>query len=336
MMKNIVFSNLIKIFKFLLIFILFPLISIKICPFIDNILINYCDFDLSNFYHKNNNDDLNLSSSSPSSTMSSNNSLLLVEKSTENNEEYYKVKINKQVVDSVSNTIIEGAKIGIKTALPNTASVTAGGAVGATALKVSSGLPLPSRLAFVGLSTAVAAAGAKLGLSAADGLTNNADKIKEIVENNIKNSKHSNIDIGRIPSPDIDDSFIFSVLEKNDIISESSPIEILLTSIFGFNVLILILNIIILINIFNRYVVKFNLELVSYLVDKYVPLNYRDRIKNYLTKGTNYNNNFLFYFFIFNCIILIIFLIINIYLSAELLVRIDEYCKIYIEFYSKK
>jgi hypothetical protein len=259
MMKNESVIKNIKIIKFILIFILFPFISVNIFPFLDSFIINYCEFDLSNFYQKNNTDDLNLSSSTPPSSISSENNLLLEAKSTDNNKEYYNFTINKQVADSISNTIIEGAKIGFNTVLPNAASLTAAGAVGVTALKVSSGLPLPSRLAFVGLSTTVAAAGTKLGLDAADGLTNNAHKIKDIVENSIKNSKHSNTDLEKIPSPDIDNSFIFSILENNEIINESNLIEILLTSISGFNVLILILIIIILINIFNRYVVKFNL-----------------------------------------------------------------------------
>jgi hypothetical protein len=258
-MTNKSVISLIKVIKFLLILIIFPFIAIKVFPFLDSFIINYFDFDFSIFSHKNNNNDLNLSPSTPPSSISSENNLILEAQRPNNNDKYYNFKINKQVADSISNTIIEGAKLSFNTVLPNAASLTAAGAVGVTALKMSSGLPLPSRLAFVGLYTTVAAAGTKLGLAVADSLTNNGQKIKDIMENSIKNSKHSNTDIEKIPSPDIDNSFIFSILERNEIINDSNFSEIFLTNIFGFNVLVLILSIIILIYIFNRNVVKLNL-----------------------------------------------------------------------------
>src|ERR1700721_3059137 len=223
-MTNKSVISLIKVIKFLLILIIFPFIAIKVFPFLDSFIINYFDFDFSIFSHKNNNNDLNLSPSTPPSSISSENNLILEAQRPNNNDKYYNFKINKQVADSISNTIIEGAKLSFNTVLPNAASLTA--------------------------------AGTKLGLAVADSLTNNGQKIKDIMENSIKNSKHSNTDIEKIPGPDIDNSFIFSILERNEIINDSNFSEIFLTNIFGFNVLVLILSIIILIYIFNRNVFK--------------------------------------------------------------------------------
>jgi hypothetical protein len=239
-LEYLIIINLINIFIFI------TFISINSLPFLEGIIINCNNFDLS--------------SSTPPFSEIMNNNLLLVEKFTENNEEYYKVRINKQVVGSISNTIIEGVKINIKTALPDIISIIAAGLLGASVLKISSEFPLLYRLAFVGLSTVLAAAMTKLILMSGDVLNINANTIVDIVENNIKNSKHSNVDIEIIPSPDTYDPFIFSVIENNKIITESSLIEILLTNTCEFDILILIL--IILINIFNSSIVKFILDII--------------------------------------------------------------------------
>jgi hypothetical protein len=88
-----------------------------------------------------------------------------------------------------------------------------------------------------------------------------------ILQKIVKGSKHSVSDSSRIPSPD--NSFINCCLEKGEL---SSPLEKIFYDQFVLNVFILILLIVLLIIIFNRFVLKSNLNFISSYFDKYMPI----------------------------------------------------------------
>jgi hypothetical protein len=58
--------------------------------------------------------------------------------------------------------------------------------------------------------------------------------------------------------------------------------------------------------------------------------------KNKIKKGINYNNRFIFIIFIIISIVLIIILLLNIFVSAELLTKIDDYVTVYNQIHSSK
>jgi hypothetical protein len=60
-----------------------------------------------------------------------------------------------------------------------------------------------------------------------------------------------------------------------------------------------------------------------------MPNKLNDKFKNMVNKGIDYNNKFIFIMFIINCILLIVISLINIFVSAELLIKIDDYVSVY-------
>ena len=129
--------------------------------------------------------------------------------------------------------------------------------------------------------------------------------------------------------------FINCVLERGDY-PNISPLEELLTYQLTLNVLIFISMILFLFIIFNKNILKYNLNFIRFLVknlDKYMLANKSTRatdwINNKFNKGIDINNRFLFIMFILNSIVLIIILFLNFYISAELFGNIDKYVTVY-------
>lgn len=133
-----------------------------------------------------------------------------------------------------------------------------------------------------------------------------------------------NIDPDQIPS--LDSDMIMCSLEKGDMLS---PLEEILRSQLTLNMLILTLVIVLLVLIFNRYVLVFNMKMINNFNDKYMPEKYKHIIKNYITKGIEFNNIFMFYMFIFNTIVIILLILLNIYVSYELSHNTDAYVQVY-------
>ena len=95
------------------------------------------------------------------------------------------------------------------------------------------------------------------------------------------------------------------------------------------NVVIFILVIMLLILIFNRFLLKSNLNLLLSLFDKYMPNKYNVLFKKYVNNSNLYNDRFLLIMFLFISIVLIYMIILNIIVSAELFVHTDNYIEVY-------
>ena len=140
-----------------------------------------------------------------------------------------------------------------------------------------------------------------------------------------ENSKFSDLDIDQMASPE---SFIInSPLEDGDLIR--SPLEQLLSYSYALNILIILLVFIFLFIIFNRYVLYNNLKFILNTIEKYMPTTIYLNLQKRISQGINYNNKFILIIFIFNSILLFILLIMNLYVTSELILNIDEYVKVY-------
>jgi hypothetical protein len=236
-----------------------------------------------------------------------------------NNEEFYNLKVRKDIVNSTLETVKKAVEITVKNTVPSLGAGAATGAATAAMVKSTQGIPPVQRLGLIGATAVVTSGATAFGLKAGSALAKNIN-----VSSIIENSRHADPDINRIPSPDLE-NIIQNPLE----IGDTSPLETILTSIFAFNVFILLLTIIILYLIFNRYILHFNLDLITSLFDKYMSHKINERFKSWLKKGTNYNNRFIFIMFIVNSIVLIFLILLNIIFTADLLVKIEDYVNVY-------
>lgn len=161
-----------------------------------------------------------------------------------------------------------------------------------------------------------AAAGTKVGVAVGESVAKNIQMAKAI-----KNSQHADPQLDRIPSPD--PNIINSPLE-NDI---TSPLQDLLLYSFILDILILILLIGILLIIFNRYIVKYNLTFINYIINKYMPIKIRNWFN--INNGIDFSNKFVLFIFIINTILLFFFVFLKLLISSTLLVNIDSYINVH-------
>jgi len=205
--------------------------------------------------------------------------------------EYYKFEIKKTIFDNAIKTAGEFSKTVLDKHAPNLGICAAAGSSTSAALKNSVGMPPLQRLAFVGGSSLVTTTGIKADIKIGDKLSNNFE-----IEKMIQNSPYANPPIDRPHSPDPNFTFINSPLEDN----VTSPLQELLLDTFFLDVVNCLLIIILLLIIFNRYIVKYNLNFINLIIinNKFVP----NFIKTILNKTTNtnidYNNKFMFFMFI--------------------------------------
>lgn len=136
----------------------------------------------------------------------------------------------------------EAVKWLMKKIVPNLGAGAAAGAAASAAVKATAGLPPHQRAVVVGATSFVTAGATKVGLEIGTSISKNLD-----ITESIKNSKHADPNIDRIPSPDIE---INSPLE-NEI---TSPLQDLFIYNFTLDLLILFLVLILLFIIFNRYI----------------------------------------------------------------------------------
>nr|YP_009348140.1 hypothetical protein [Hericium coralloides]APX41093.1 hypothetical protein [Hericium coralloides] len=91
----------------------------------------------------------------------------------------------------------------------------------------------------------------------------------------VQNSRYGFSDIDRIPSPD--QNMIPCPLEPGD---GEIPLETLLQVIYSYNILEIILFIILLFIIFNKYIYKININIITKFLYKYMPNKFTQWIKN--------------------------------------------------------
>jgi hypothetical protein len=201
------------------------------------------------------------------------------------------------------------------------------GTATAAMIKATNGLPPAQRATAIAGTALITAAATKIGLGIGGKVVKNTS---ETIIENIKNSKHGDPNINRIPSPGPDNTFIHSPLE------EQSPLEGLIIHQFELNILILLLIIILLILIFNRFILSSNLDFITSLVEKYIPNTFIAKyIKKFNITSRDYNNKFMFIMFIIISIVLIMMLLLNIFVSTEFILKLDQYVTVYNRIHNK-
>jgi len=239
--------------------------------------------------------------------------------------DFYRFEISKSLGDKIMSIGKDIILEGVNTIAPNFGVGAAASAAAVGVFKATSGVPLGQRMILLRATTTVIAIGSKVGLDLGTSISRNMD-----LTDAIKNSKHGNVDPDKIPSPDGDE--IRCPLEQGDMLS---PLEEILRSQLTLNILILILVIIFLILIFNRYVLKFNLNMITKFNDRYVADKYKYLIINYTSKGLDFNSKFIFIMFIINTIFILLLLLLNIYISLELSNNTENYVQVYNHLHNK-
>ena len=86
-----------------------------------------------------------------------------------NNKDYYEFKLRKDVVDKGLNTVAEVGKSAFgplrEKVLPHLGAGAAAGTASATAIKLTSGMPIVPRMLAVGVTAITVAAGTTVGLA---------------------------------------------------------------------------------------------------------------------------------------------------------------------------
>lgn len=258
--------------------------------------------------------------------------LLNIKVEKDNNNEYYNARNEKNIMDNtiekVGNLLINAAE---KVA-PNlrAGAFSAAGSATAAMIKATGSFPPFQRAGAIAGTAFITSATSKIGLGVGSSILKNSD-----ILSSIEKSKHSDPDISRIPSPDMDNNLINSIIENGEIV-KSSPLEELFYYQFVLNVFILILIISLLIIIFNRFVLISNLNIISSLFDKYMPNKLNELFKRSVNNGNVYNDRFFFIIYIIISIVLIFIIILNIIISAELLVNNEKYIEVYNYIHNKK
>lgn len=136
----------------------------------------------------------------------------------------------------------------------------------------------------------------------------------------IKSSKHVNPELDSIPSPD--DTMINSALEYGNL---KSPLEIMLENQLTLNILLLVLVLFLIYILLNIFVFSKNINLINNYILKYLPNKYKEIYNNYVEKGKEYNTRLLEVMFNLNSFLLILFILMNIRVSYELINNIEDY-----------
>ena len=150
----------------------------------------------------------------------------------------------------------DASKLALEKIAPNLGVGAAAGSAAGAAIKYSAGMAPLHRLAVIGTTAAATAAGTKIGLDLGGVVSKNIN-----IEEAIKNSPHAEPKTDRIPSPSAEPDFF--IASPADI---TSPLQELLMYSLALDILILILLIGILLIIFNRYIVKYNLNFINNII----------------------------------------------------------------------
>jgi len=240
------------------------------------------------------------------------------------NDEYYNFKIKKDIFDNAMERGKDLVVAASKDIVPNLGIGAAAGKAAAEAFKHTSGMPTVPRIAVVGSTALVTAAGTKVGLELGKYAMDNTK-----IDNKIEVSKLDGIDTDRSHSPsDFDGGFINNPLENNEI-----PLIVMVNGLSYLNFIEFSL----ILTLFSLLLRKYlNIKIQSFILklkNKYI--NKNKKVENINDENITLNkafntvdkyNNYLIVF-IFICLIWIMF--INIYFSINLAENIDSYVKVY-------
>nr|AWA82162.1 hypothetical protein [Cantharellus cibarius] len=238
------------------------------------------------------------------STLDNKSKSQIVEVSTDN--QHYHFKLDKNMVNQTANIVKDVLTDYGSGLAKNASSGTAAGTAAAAYLKYSKGMPGIQRAIGLGGVSAITAASTKIGVEAANIMLNQ----------NFKSNTSNNPEI---PSPKDDQFNINSALESSEVIN---PLIELLRMSLTLNVFTLILVLILLILIFNRFIIRTNLETIS----KYLPNSFL-KAQGWLNKTSD---RFLLFMFIFISIILLFILSLNIIISSHIFINIGDYANDYV------
>nr|AYE93226.1 hypothetical protein C0995_000087 [Termitomyces sp.]AYE93266.1 hypothetical protein C0995_000043 [Termitomyces sp.] len=241
-------------------------------------------------------------------------------KMSENNDEYkvsgsISKELAKEIAKETGEVVLKGVGTFVDKVAPNIGAAAAGGTVGAAALHASKGLPPVQRLVAIGASSGVAAFGTKVGIGASEAIIKNA--------NILAAERNSQVTEGDRAASPTDNFFVSS---PNDI---SSPLEELFLYQFSLNILIFILIIIFLFLIFNRFVFKYNTDIISSFVERRLSTKWKELFQKYITKSSQYNDRLFLILFILNSFSLLGMIILNLIISSHLLVNGDEFIHVH-------
>ena len=228
--------------------------------------------------------------------------------------EVYTLKADKKFVDNTMHNLGTAAKTGYDKVMPDLGVGAAAGSAASVTIKATTGMAPVPRVALVTATTVATAIGTKVGIGIGTAINQNMD-----IASTVKDSPHADPNPERVPSPDT--NIINSPLES-DI---TSPLQDLLLYSFILDLLILILLIVLLLIIFNKYITNYNLNFISNILNKYMP------IKNWFNVNTaiDYSDKFVLYMFIVNTVLLIFLIILKLIVSSTLLVDIDTYITVH-------
>ena len=172
----------------------------------------------------------------------------------------------------------------LKNVASSLSSASAGGAAASAMIRATVGLPLMQRLALIGCIAGVASGVVSLVIHISKALISNKD-ILNTLDLAVRISEHSNPDVNIIPSPV--DVFINSPLENDSI-----PLINILGDLITLNVLeiFLFLRLLLLLIITNTYNNKAVNRMILYIINKFVPNKYQDKINKTIIIGKEYNN----------------------------------------------
>jgi hypothetical protein len=247
---------------------------------------------------------------------------LNIESVNKGGKEMYDVKfqMDKETAD---NLVRRGGKVvreGVETAVPYIGVGAAAGKVGSTAFTALKHLPPAQRVASTGAVVVVTAGATYVGIEGGKAIVKNKT-VEESIKNAIKDSKHADISKDRVPSPDND--FVNSPFEEN------IPLVTLLNAIWTFNILELILMVILVWLLFNKYLKNYSFNISSKIVHKYMGDKFIEKFEKYQKIFENLNNKFSVVMYMWVGLLLIIIKLVNIYFSGVLYYDIDNYVLVY-------
>nr|YP_010691086.1 LAGLIDADG endonuclease [Phellinus igniarius]WBU93187.1 LAGLIDADG endonuclease [Phellinus igniarius] len=284
---------------------------------------NSSNDSINNSSNNSNNNNINNNNSNNTSdeNLNSNNdkkifSASLIEKE---GQRMYKLEVEKETGDNLISAGKDIAVEGGKKIAPYIGAGAASGKAAVAAFKATAGMPPLQRGAVIAGVSGVTTAGTILGLEAGKAIVENAN-----FSDSIKNSKHGDPNVERIPSPDQD--MIPCIIESGD---AHIPLLTLLNALFTFNVLEIILLIILLVILFNKYIYKLNMTILSNLINKYFSKNIIAWFNKYSATSVEINEKFTKIMLIYISIVLILFKLGTLYITYELGMNIDDYVLVY-------
>jgi hypothetical protein len=332
----------------------FEIVSIMIIVYIISIVLGNYMFDSWNVYAAETNTSGKESSVDPvkdsishdlsskvSSEKSGSVSVGLEEISNgESSTKKYKLTLefDETVIDKAIKSGESIVKVFAKDLIPQLGAMGVAAKVGLKTVETTVGQSLSSRAIQVTTFTGAAGLGAKAAGVALVGLNEN-NEVYNYIEKKAESSKFNSMNKDTIPSPDDITFNIHSIVESNDgwdFFTADSPLELLIKLILLLIILIFLCNLILLYQMFVRFVLNKNSEFIINTLDKIFKSKnkeyFEEKVNSYIKSG----NSFFLFFWVLGFIILFFLLGLLFLIGIELFINIDDYCKVYTEIHDSK